>query len=328
MSSLPNNVRLLDLSPPLASFADDVVSGLQQEQKAIPAKYFYDAIGSAIFDQVCNLPEYYVTRTELAIMEQLKSLEIEGNRPIVVIEFGGASSFKFRHLLRHVNGIKRYIAVDISRDALFTSAKTLGEDLPDLDVIGICGDYQQLASFDWAPFIGNDVPLVFFPGSTIGNLTNTEAIELLRLGSEISGKRGYFLLGADMVKSTDILIPAYDDAQGITAAFNLNLIDRINRELNGDFDKTKWRHEARFNAAHSKIEMHLVAEVDQVVTVCGRKFAVRQGESIHTEDSRKYKLEDLQHIAKESGYGIGSVWSDDLGYFSIVLLRPVNTSPS
>ena len=313
------NLQLIDLKPTVLSFKADVLQGLAQEQKRIPAKYFYDDLGSDIFEKICVLPEYYVTRTEMSIYDSIDRI-VSTDQNVVIIELGGASSAKFRRLCRNRPEVKRYISIDISRDALFASATKLSQDFPNLDVIAIAADYQHLTDIHLSSFIDGLVPIVFFPGSTIGNLSADEAVELMRFSRNLVGNQGYFLLSADLLKSDEVLVPAYNDKSGVTADFNLNVLQRINRELGGNFKPELWQHQARFNPQESKIEMHLVSLSAQIVNVGGKSFSFKSGETIHTEDSRKYTTLGIKELADQSGYQLVHYWSDPLGYFGVFLL--------
>ena len=314
------NFRALDLAPATQDFLGDVLCGLSKPLKTLSPKYFYDAAGSALFDQICELPEYYVTRTELKIMDALRPFTTRGSRQLAVIELGGASSYKFRRLRRSFPNIGLYIPVDISKDFLFEDGERLATDFPDLQVLSICADYQQLESFPWAKHTVGFTPVVYFPGSTLGNLNPEESIGLLKMCRNMIGDQGYMLLGCDLFKSTEILIPAYDDKQGVTAAFNLNLLRRINHELGGNFDLSQFKHEIRFNEIESKIEMHLVSLRDQVVTIGARSFNFIKGESIHTEDSRKFRRSDIEQLAVAAGFAIDQWWTDPNQHFALILL--------
>ena len=314
------NFHKVDLAPAASDFLGDVLRGLRSEPKTLSPKYFYDAAGSALFDQICELPEYYVTRTELAIMDQLKGFKLSGPQQLAVIELGGASSFKFRRLRRSLTNIGKYIPVDISRDALFADAERLAAECPDLEVTAICADYQQLETFAWSELTAGYTPVVYFPGSTIGNLTTFEAKALLKICRRMLGGNGYMLLGCDLLKPLDILIPAYDDAQGVTAQFNLNILRRINAELGGDFNLEQFRHEIRFNQEQRKIEMHLVSLVDQTVHIANTAIHLGKGESIHTEDSRKFLRSDIEAIADAAGFRVQDWSTDSRGHFAVALL--------
>ena len=320
------NFQTVDLAPAAQDFLGEVMKGLSQPVKTLAPKYFYDDHGMELFEKICELPEYYVTRTELSIMDELSSFALPASGQLAVIELGGASSFKFRRLQRSLADIGMYIPVDICRQALFHEAQKLARDCPELKVMALCADYQQLESFPWETYTAGFTPVVYFPGSTIGNLTPSEAKSLLKMLRRIVGPNGYILLGCDLVKPLTTLIPAYDDAQGVTAEFNLNLLRRINRELGANFDLHQFRHEIRYNAAESKIEMHLVSLASQTVQLAGTTLQFAKGESIHTEDSRKFTRQAIEKLAAESGFCIDQWWTDSRDYFAITLLGSVTSA--
>ncbi|MBM4251505.1 MAG: L-histidine N(alpha)-methyltransferase [Deltaproteobacteria bacterium] len=315
------NLKTIDLSPQSSDFATDVLAGLEREQKSISPKYFYDRRGSEIFDQICQLDEYYVTRTEMSIIRSLSSRIDANQSPLLVVELGGASSYKFRNLLQVLPEISAYMPIDISRDALFEDAFALARDFPNIDVTAVCADYLQIESLSAFYPDHNYTPMVFFPGSTIGNLSEAEALQVINFCQKILGGRGYLLLGCDLVKPESILIPAYADKNGVTANFNKNLLHRINNELGGDFDLNKFRHVVRYNQMHSRIEMHLVSTTRQTVTVKDRMFTLAAGESIHTENSRKFTKDALQRYADACGFSIDQWWLDERKYYALALLR-------
>ena len=324
---MPFNFTAIDLAPKAADFCADVLEGLRQPQKWIAPKYFYDEKGSALFDEICELEEYYVTRTELSIMKKLEPLKV-GKKGLAVIELGGACSFKFRRLLEVIPGIETYIAVDISKEALFGATKQLAEDHPALDVLALCADYHQLGEFDFSLYTEELTPVVFFPGSTIGNLCPAEAIALLRICRNITGDHGAMLLGCDLIKPKDVLIPAYNDAKGVTARFNLNLLDRINRELGANFDLDQFRHEAIFNEKEGRIEMHLESLVKQSVTLAGHFFSFGKGETIHTENSCKFDRDNIENLALQAGFALQKWTTDPSEYFAICQLNAIDERPA
>ena len=315
----PNNLKTIDLSPAPADFLADALRGLSQPQKSLEPKYFYDAKGSSLFNEICLLPEYYVTRTELGVMATLErfSATTEG---LAIIELGGADSFKFRRLLDVVDDINMYIAVDISKEALLESTRKLAVEFPELSVVALCADYEQIDSIDFSELIGGLTPVVFFPGSTIGNLDRKQSLALLKRCRRLVGDGGYMLVGCDMIKSSDILIPAYDDSAGVTALFNLNVLQRLNAELGGDFDLEKFSHRALYNTEFDRIEMHLVSMEDQTVHLAGQSFKFVKGETIHTENSHKFSRDIVNELATGSAFKLSRWWTDPLSHFAIALL--------
>lgn len=302
------------------NFRDDVLNGLKQFAKRLPSKYFYDERGSQLFDDICELPEYYPTRTEMALLRTISSevSELVGEGA-TVIEFGSGSSTKIRILLDALDDPSAYVPVDISREHLLISAKDLADSYPTLRVVPVCADYTQ--PFDVPEIAGEKVRAGFFPGSTIGNFARSDAISFLRTAASDLGYNNALLIGVDLRKDVTRLHAAYNDTAGVTAAFNLNVLERINRELGGNFDLNTFAHEARWVPEPGRIEMHLVSEKMQDVTLAGETFHFRAGESIHTEDSYKYDVAGFKALAAEAGWDSIECWIDPDELFSIHLLR-------
>jgi dimethylhistidine N-methyltransferase len=299
-------------------FAADVIAGLTRKPKRLPPKYFYDSVGSALFERITRLPEYYPTRSELELLNEhapaIASLFPPG---CALVEFGGGSSTKARILLRAAASIEAYVPVDISGDFLQQEAGRLRRDLPHLAVCPVAADFTTMAE---PPAEAAGRPRAgFFPGSTIGNFEPREAERFLRQAAPILGKNAVFVVGVDLVKPVDILHPAYNDAEGVTAKFNLNLLARINRELGGNFDLDAFRHRAFYNSEKSRIEMHLASTKRQTVRVCNTAIEFRAGETIHTENSYKYSIESFRALAQRSGWSPLQAWTD--GRFSVHALR-------
>ncbi len=303
------------------AFALDVHAGLSAAQKSIPSRWLYDTHGSDLFEKITHLPEYYVTRTELTILEACASDVADHVGPgVALVEYGAGALRKTRLVLDALDAPALYAPIDIAADFLAACAAELARDYPALNIHPIAADFQ--AGDIALPSLSSDSPrLGFFPGSTLGNLTDEEIVDFLTARRRGLGPASHFLLGVDLAKDPAILIPAYDDAQGVTAAFNLNLLARMNRELGADFDLTGFRHEARWNAQASQIEMHIVATRAQRVTLDAATYTFSAGESIHTEISRKFRLAGLDRLARESGWSIDTVWSDEKDWFAVVLLR-------
>ena len=302
------------------NFLEEVLAGLRQPVKRLPSKYFYDERGSQLFDDICELPEYYPTRTEMALLRDISAdvaaLVGEG---ATVIEFGSGSSTKIRILLDALVSPLAYVPVDISREHLLMSAKGLAGNYPDLRVVPVCADYTQ--PFEVPQIDGEKVRAGFFPGSTIGNFTRSEAISFLQAAATDLGHNNGLLIGVDLRKDVETLHAAYNDSAGVTAAFNLNLLHRINREIGGDFDIDSFAHDARWVPEFGRIEMHLVSVCAQTVSIGGESFEFKSGESIHTEDSRKYDVEGFKDLAREAGWNSVDCWTDPDDLFSIHLLR-------
>lgn len=303
-------------SPVQLEFQDCVWKGLASRPKTLPCRYFYDAHGSELFEQITRLPEYYPTRTELGILEQ-NAAHLGAILPpdAVVVEFGSGSSLKTELLLRALQNPAAYVPIEISAAALFPAARRIHERFPNVTVLPLLRSFDTVAQLQlpWRmkPRIG------FFPGSTIGNMDPEEAATFLRDVRKALGPKAKFIVGTDLKKPLDILIPAYDDAEGVTAAFNKNILARINRELGGTFDLESFRHEARYNAGLGRIEMHLVSIPTQTVSVAGRPFTFVAGESIHTENAHKYSIQDVEKIAETGGWSVAESILDKNELFSL-----------
>jgi L-histidine Nalpha-methyltransferase len=302
------------------SFADHVISGLGDSPKWLSAKYFYDAAGSELFEQITRLPEYYPTRTELKILEQ-NAGAMAASIPLAaaLVEFGAGSSKKARIMLHAAPQIAAYVPVDISGEFLAQEAAALRRDRPNLAVLPVAADFTR--DFDLPAQIRSRPRVGFFPGSTIGNFEPGDAAEFLRQAGRILGAGATMIVGVDLIKDEAVLNAAYDDAAGVTARFNLNVLTRMNRELGGNFDLAAFRHRAFYNVADHRIEMHLESLKRQTVTVAGRSFDFRTGETIHTENSYKYTVDSFRALATSAGWRPAAVWSDARGYFSIHALK-------
>jgi len=308
-------MHFYDRHPDQCRFREEVLRGLRRTPKAIPPKFFYDARGSRLFDAITRLPEYYPTRTEIAILQQYGS-EIGrlAGSGCTLIELGSGSSTKVR-LLLDVLRPAAYVPVDISRQHLKLSANNLALAYPHIDVHAVCADYTQpLRLPDHVP---EGRRIVFFPGSSIGNFEPDAALGLLRKITGLAGKNGALLIGVDLVKNPDILHAAYNDAAGITERFNLNLLHRINHDLDADFDPARFSHKAFYNQQDSRIEMHLVSGQAQSVRINGDRFDFRKNESIHTENSYKYRVDAFGVMARKAGFLTQHVWIDADRLFSI-----------
>lgn len=306
-----------DLQPDTGSFLEEVVAGLSQPQKSLSPKYFYDERGSALFEQICLLPEYYPTRTELALM-QMHGAEMAAllGRDCALIEFGSGSGQKTLELLGHMKPVA-YMPIDISGAQLKAYAQTLAARFPGLHIAAVCADYSRdLELPEMARFEGHR-RVAYFPGSTIGNFTVPEARAFLQGTRRLVGPGGAMLVGVDLKKSEGILNAAYNDTQGVTAAFNLNLLARINRELDADFDLSAFRHSAFYNAGLGRIEMHLVSVQAQRVSLDTHMFSFRQHETIHTENSYKYSVDEFRALAGDTGFQAERCWIDSAQLFSI-----------
>ncbi len=308
---------LLDRHPPVDDFRADVLEGLSRPQKRIPPKYFYDARGSELFERICRTPEYYVTRTELKLLSEIGPdiADIAG-RDVTVIEFGSGSDAKIRRLLDALPSPCAYVAIDISRSALERAVEDLARDYDDLVVGGICADFGGPVDLPPQALCGGR-KLAFFPGSTIGNMDRARARAFLADVRAMLSPGDGFLVGVDLRKSRDILDPAYNDEDGVTAAFNLNLLHRINRELDGSIDPRTFRHHAFYDEEAGRVEMHLRSTARQRFTVAGRDFVMAEGETIHTENSHKYSVDEFAGAARGAGFRVMRSWQDRKALFSI-----------
>ena len=311
---------LFDRGLPTNRFRADVLHGLSAAAKAIPSKYFYDEAGSKLFDRVCELEEYYPTRIELAIMERHADEMADLAGPsCLLIEYGSGSSVKSRLLLDRLAAPAAYVPVDISREHLRASAAALARAYPRLEVLPVCADFTRPLDLP-APGRQARRRVVYFPGSTVGNFTPEEAAHLLRRTARLGGPGSGMLLGVDLKKDPAVLHAAYNDWQGVTAAFNLNLLTRINRELGADFQTERSGTTPFTTPREGRIEMHLISRGEQRVRIGQRVFPLAEGEAIRTEYSYKYSPADLRRLAAAGGYEVRRLWTDERNYFSVAYL--------
>jgi dimethylhistidine N-methyltransferase len=310
-------VALCDLHPRTAMDAREVLAGLQAPAKSLPPKYFYDREGSRLFEEICDLPEYYPTRTEIAILEtHANALANRLGRDVLLIEYGSGSSRKTRILLDSLPEPAGYVPIEISRAALEGAVQGLSEEYPGLALYPVCADYMDLRSLP-AALLPEGRRVLFFPGSTIGNLHPREAVGLLRDMRAVAGAGCALVIGVDLRKDIAVLERAYNDRQGVTAAFNLNLLRHVNEALDGDIPLDAFRHRAFFNARLSRIEMHLVATRPVAARVAGSAVRFAEGESLHTENSYKYSAEEFSRLLKAAGFEARDPWTDPRKYFSV-----------
>ena len=308
-----------DLHPDTDDLAADVLTGFARTQKSIPPKYFYDEEGSRLFDAITELPEYYPTRTETAILRAYADdIAQKAGTGHLLVEPGSGSCTKARILFEGLQPCA-YVPMDISRDHLRVAAERIAVEYPWLEVHAACTDFTRLMTLP--PSSPEGRRLVFFPGSSIGNFDPDAAVGFLRMIADMVGPGGQLLIGVDLKKERRILEAAYDDTRGVTAAFNLNLLTRINRELDADFDLSKWQHRALYNEEAGRIEMHLVSLAEQEVSLSGRRFHFAQGETIHTENSYKYSVEEFRDLAASAGFMTDTIWVDENRLFSLHLLQ-------
>jgi L-histidine Nalpha-methyltransferase len=313
----PSHAALRYQAPEFESpFEGDVIVGLTTRPKRLAPKYFYDEVGSRLFEAITALPEYYPTRCELAILRE-RSTEIARFFPSgsTLVEFGSGSSKKVRILLAAAPGIAAYVPVDISSEMLAQEAQALRSDHPALAVLPVEADFTR--AFALPALLPAGPRIGFFPGSTIGNFEPAEAAAFLRHAGRMLGRGSHLIIGADLVKEPSILHAAYSDPVGVTSAFNLNLLARINRELDGDFVLANFSHRAIYNSVRQRIEMHLVSRVHQRVNVAGRAVEFQAGETIHTENSYKYTRESFDALAREAGWTPVAMWTDSGENFSV-----------
>ena len=309
-----------DFKPGLDSFLAEVLIGLRKPQKELPSKYFYDERGSQLFERICELEEYYITRTEASIMHaHIKEMvELIGPR-VLVIEHGCGNCQKVRFLVDHLHDPVAFIPIDISQEQLLQVAKELDSVYPQLQVLPVCADYTS--SFELpVPKQESKRTVVYFPGSTISNFDPIPAKHFLEHIASLCGSGGALLIGVDLKKDPAVLHNAYNDGEGLTAAFNLNLLERINRELDCDFQLDGFEHYAFYNARESRVELHLVSNKDQVVHLDGKTVSFASGESIWTENSYKYNLDEFRQLAAAAGFRVERVWVDERQWFSVQYL--------
>ena len=311
-----------DLAPGEESFRDAVLRGLGRARKSIPCKFLYDTRGSALFEAICRLPEYYPTRTEIAILEaNAAEIAAQIGPHGRLIEFGSGASTKARILLQALDRPAAYVPVDISREHLRDAAGSLAEDFPWLPVVAVCADYTR--PFPLPPLPGPDGKRVgFFPGSTIGNFEPDAAVDFLANYARILGHGGEMLIGVDLKKDPKILDAAYNDRAGVTAEFNLNLLERINRELDGDLDIDRFEHVAFYNETEGRIEIYIRSLANQEAWIAGTPIHFGAGELIHTEYSYKYSVPEFRTLAARAGFRPLDTWTDPAQLFSVHYFRP------
>ncbi len=307
-----------DYEPSTGDFLTDTLAGLARSPKSISPKYFYDQKGSALFDEICRTPEYYVTRTELALLDSIGPEIASLTGPdAVVVEWGSGSSWKVRKLLDALDRPAEYIAIDISREHLLAAAADIAKDYRDVKIGAVCADFLEHITLPDKAIFGKGRKLGFLPGSTIGNFAPDTAARILRRIAEVVGSGGALLIGADLQKDESRLLAAYDDAGGVTAEFNLNVLDRMTVELGAKLDRDAFAHEVRYNKDAHRIEMHLRAKYATTIEVSGKSFAFAEGETIHSENSHKFTPDSFQAIAAQAGFERQKVWTDADNLFSL-----------
>lgn len=309
-----------ELSTHSKSVLEEVLPGLKDTKKHLPSKYFYDERGSELFEEITRLEEYYLTRRELGIMRNhLKEITVQIGEQSVLVELGSGSSQKTRMLLNELPELAGYVPVEISETYLANVVQSLNKEYPNLTIKPVCADYTepfQVPEFN--PSTGNYV--LFYPGSTIGNFRHEEARRFLSRVSRILNYGGGMLIGVDLKKEKKILEAAYNDRKEITAAFNKNILIRLNREIHTDFNINHFRHRAFYNEDKGRIEMHLISEKDQSVSIGNEQIHFKKGESIHTENSYKYSLSEFEELV-QPWFSVQNVWTDEQNYFSVQYLK-------
>ncbi|MFO1431427.1 MAG: L-histidine N(alpha)-methyltransferase [Candidatus Competibacteraceae bacterium] len=312
-------VQFYDYHPGAASLYAEVLAGLTARPKAIPPKFFYDTLGSQLFDAICELPEYYPTRVEIDILQQQAgTIAALVGSECLLIELGSGASRKVRLLLDHLRP-RHYLGVDISREFLLQSTRQLAIDYPWLDVHAACADFSQKLDLSYCP--PSVEKLAFFPGSSIGNFHPHEAVHFLKQLAANLQPHGALLIGVDLKKDPRLLHAAYNDARGVTAEFNLNLLRRCRLELDTDLDPSHFAHQAFYNESQGRIEMHLLSRERQKIRIEDRVIEFEAGETIHTENSYKYDIEEFQTLARQAGYRPEYVWTDARQLFSVHYLH-------
>jgi dimethylhistidine N-methyltransferase len=315
------DVQWFDFHPPAEDFRSEALAGLTQSPKFLSPKFLYDKTGSQLFEAICGLEEYYLTRTEMDILKtyavEMGAIAQDG----VLIEFGSGSSQKVRILLDAAPSIQTYIALDISKRHLYESCAELAAQYPNLQAIAICADYTQPLTLPDLPELVGKPRIGFFPGSSIGNLEPAEAIAFLKNVAQVLHPQGSLLIGVDLKKSREILEPAYKDAQGISGQFALNVLNRMNRELGANFDLMRFSYDAVYNVEAGRVEMYIVSLQAQTVTIGTQAIPFAAGERLRTEYSYKYTVAEFQAIAQSAGFSPQQVWTDDQQWFSIHQLQ-------
>ncbi len=301
-------------------FLNEIVAGLKQNPKALPSKYLYDERGSRLFDQICELDEYYLTRSEISIVkDNAREIAAQIGPGAMLIELGSGSSIKTRYVLENLVSPAAYVPVDISRDHLNRTAKDLRVAFPDIEVLPVAADFTKGFALP-EPETQPSHSVVFFPGSTIGNFTKDQAFGLLDKIAAMVGQDGGLIIGLDLQKDPAIIEAAYNDIQGVTAEFNLNVLKHINNELGADFDLELFEHQAVYNREAGRVELGLVSAVDQSVLLGDERFDFARGEYVHTEYSHKYLISEFEEMAAVSGFSMHKCWTDENEYFAVLHL--------
>ncbi len=317
MTPVAAPLSVVDHGPAKEEFEAEVIAGLSADPRTLPCKFFYDQRGSELFQRICELPEYYVTRAETEILRRhAREMAESIGANAELVGFGTGAGIKTRMLLEQLESPVAYVPVDISRERLIESANALAAAMPSLEVLPVCADYLQPLRLP-TPRRSPDHIAVYFPGSTIGNFEPAEAQRFLARICRLCGRSGGLIIGVDLQKPREILEPAYNDSAGVTAEFNLNLLVRANREIGADFDVSQWRHRAVYNEKQSRIEMHLVSESDQRVHIGAHEFRFARGDKIITEFSYKHTPEGFTALAAKAGFRLSRTWTDLQRLFAV-----------
>ncbi len=305
------------LTPATSDLLSDVIAGLSSDPRTLPCKYFYDEQGAALFQKICELPEYYITRTEIDILDRCRGeIASQLGPKVELIGLGTGAGTKTRILIEALENPAAYIPVDISEKQLRKSTARFQKIFPNLEILPVCADYLQPVVLP-LPRHKPARNVVYFPGSTIGNFEPNEALEFLRRIAKVSGQGGGLLIGVDLQKDQNVIEAAYNDRAGVTAQFNLNLLTHINRETGANFDLKRWRHRAIYDSEAGRIEMYLISETDQTVRIQDRQFDFRAGEKILTEHSYKHTPEGFISLARQAGFDFVKLWTDDARLFGV-----------
>ena len=317
MKGPPSGVSVLDLEPATSDFLEQAIAGLSGSPRTLPSKFFYDERGSDLFQEICELPEYYVTRTETKILREHGSEIAESiGENAELVGFGTGAGVKTRMVLDHLKNVIAYVPVDISKQRLTESAEALSREMPALEILPVCADYLQPFEMP-TPSREPAHIAVYFPGSTIGNMEPHIARHFLERVCRLCGHSGGLIIGVDLQKSSEVLEAAYNDSAGVTAAFNLNMLARANRELGADFDLSQWRHRAVYNEQAHRIEMHLISLRAQTIRLGNQEFDFAGGEKIITEFSYKHTIEGFSALAASAGFQLARVWTDPGKLFAL-----------
>ena len=312
-----SSAALFDAAPAKLSFLEETIGGLSQSHRTLPCKFFYDGRGAQLFQKICELPEYYITRTELTIL-RLHAAEIASRlgSGIELIGLGTGAGTKTRILLEELHEPAVYVPIDISKEQLQKSTVRFRQTFPRLEILPVCADYLEPFELP-LPRRPSSRSVVYFPGSTIGNFEPAAAIEFLRRLIELAGDGGGLLIGVDLQKDRHVIEAAYNDSAGVTAEFNLNLLARTNRELGADFDLLRWRHRAIYNSSAGRVEMYLISQADQSVHIEDRQFHFQTGKRILTEYSYKHTPEGFAALARQAGFEFEKMWTDEARLFGV-----------